>query len=48
MTSFNKFIFERSLDYWFLEISYFQYVDIWDGGYGCPLLYDRSVNIVGG
>ena len=42
VTSFNNFLFACNLDYWFLGTSYFIYVDILDGDYGCSLYSDRS------
>jgi hypothetical protein len=47
VTSYNKFLFASNLVYWFLGTSYFVYVDILDGEYGCSLFSDQSFIIVG-
>jgi len=46
-TNFNKLLFACNLDYWFLGTSYFVYIDISDGDYGCSLFSDQSFIIVG-
>jgi hypothetical protein len=43
VTSFNKFLLEHNLDYWFLGTSYFLCADISDGDYGCSLFSDQSL-----
>jgi hypothetical protein len=43
VTSFNKFLLECNLDYWFLSTSYFVCVEISGGDYGCFLFSDWSL-----